>query len=50
MITIETNGSMPNQVNTIQVAYIPSMSSSPCAKLMMRMTPKMIVSPIPMSA
>ena len=46
----ETYGSRPVFVKMNQVAYMPSMSRSPWAKLMTRITPKMIVRPMPMSA
>ena len=48
--TSETYGSSPKAVKMTKVRYIPSMSRSPWAKLMTRITPKMMVSPIPTSA
>ncbi len=37
---------IPKTVNTQNATYIPNMISSPCAMLITRMTPKMMVSPI----
>ena len=43
-------GSSPSSLKRKYVTYIPTMSRSPCAKLMTRITPKMSVSPMPTRA
>ena len=48
--TTETNGSTPASLKRKKVTYMPTITRSPCAKLMTRMTPKMSVRPMPMSA
>jgi hypothetical protein len=44
-ISSDTNGSIPPSVNDQKAPNMPNMTISPCAMLMMRMTPKTIVSP-----
>ena len=46
----ETKGSIPSSTKTQNVAYIPTITSSPWAKLITRITPKISVSPMPVSA
>ena len=48
--TTERNGSIPSSTKSQNVQYIPTITSSPCAKLITRMTPKISVSPMPVSA
>ena len=49
-ITTDTYGSTPARLQRKNVAYMPSIISVPCAKLMMRSTPKTRVSPSATSA
>ena len=48
--TTERNGSMPKPLKRKKVTYMPTITSSPWAKLMTRMTPKISVRPMPISA
>src|SRR5262245_28985970 len=45
-ITIERKGSIPHRVKDQYAPNIPSITISPCDRLMMRITPNTIVSPI----
>src|SRR4051812_22277343 len=48
--TTERKGSIPARRKSQKVTYIPTITSSPCAKLITRITPKISVSPMPVSA
>ena len=41
---------MPNSVNSQKAAYIATIMSCPCVRLMIFMTPRMSVMPMPMRA
>ena len=49
-IAMDTNGSSFHSACAQNAPYMPSMTRSPCARLMMRMTPKTTVSPTPIMA
>ena len=48
--TMDTNGSSFHSACAQKAPYMPSMTRSPWARLMIRMTPKTTVSPTPIMA